>query len=163
VRFTALLLISLAMNACTDATRTNGGEYLADNPIKFPVTPMQVDGIWTGYYSYLDSRLRPVVIAVVMSIDASGHITGDVLEPNTFGPTKSPALTSKISGAILGKDVNLTFTYDGREGVSHSVENSMKFSEDGKSLSGTWWIGKDWHGKIKITKIMDAHRESSLK
>jgi len=138
-------------------------ESLADKPVEFPVTPFKIDGIWSGYYSYQGSKLRPVVIAVVMSKNPDGHITGDVLEPNTFGPTTSPSLTSKISGAIVGKDVNLTFTYDGREGVSHSIENVLNFSDDGKSLSGTWSIVNDRHGKIELTKSMDAHREKSVK
>lgn len=125
------------------------------------ILPRQLDGLWIGRYTYQEGNLREVAIAAVLKQDPRG-ITGRLIEPNTFGPTDSPSLDSWVTGNTRGDGhIELTFQYDGREGVSHTIANMLEWTDDGEALTGTWSApdNRGWGGSIELREVSDMHRD----
>ncbi len=128
----------------------------AADPLLAPVPGSDCAGTWIGRYAYDQPGYEPVVVSLVLA-DRDGAIDGAILEANTFGPQRWPALTSTVAGGRSGTIATLAFTYDGRNGVAHTVDNRLTLSPDGTRLDGTWWIGGDWTGTIALTRVARPH------
>jgi hypothetical protein len=128
----------------------------AADPLMTPLPGSDCAGTWIGRYAYDQPGYEPVVVSLVLA-DRDGTIEGAILEANAFGPQPWPALTSTVAGSRSGTTALLRFTYDGRNGVGHTVDNCLILSADGTRLGGTWSIGGDWTGTIALTRVARPH------
>ncbi len=85
---------------------------------------------WKGSYSQ-DGQATPFSAELTFS---DGAISGRISETNPI----MGALGSSVSGSYTDKSIRFTKSYDGTNGVSHSVSYSGQLSVQGDSISGSW-------------------------
>ena len=110
----------------------------ASAPQALPL-PASMTGVWVGTYSYSNGS------KVGFSFAFDSQCRGRSEEVNTFGRKDAPKLFANLRCDATrlrpGQTVNITKTYDGTGGVSHSVRYSGVVSADGNEISGQWAIG----------------------
>ncbi len=119
------------------------------------VTPAtaQLSSRWQGSYSYPNNN--PVVpFNLELQVNGSAF-NGRTTEPATFGKGSSPNLYGNVRGNIQGSSVSFVKTYDGTNGVNHSVQYEGSVSADGSTMSGTWRV-KDFSGGFRMTALDQA-------
>ncbi|PWR20695.1 hypothetical protein [Zavarzinia compransoris] len=124
------LVLGLALPAAAEAP----GSKSPASPGRI-VDRQGIGGTWTGKYYYGD---RPAVSFTLNLEDDKGRITGDTVEPATFGNGGSEFLTAAVKGRRNGDTLTFSKTYDGRGGVSHTVYYEARISRDGRSMNGRW-------------------------
>jgi hypothetical protein len=117
--------------------------------------PGLVSGRWEGAYSYPDNSQPPVPFVLEVQVRGDSF-TGRTSEPATFGEGSSPKLYARVQGRTSGTDVSFTKTYDGTNGVSHSVDYRGTISADGSRMTGTWHIG-NFSGSFQAS-VLDRAR-----
>jgi uncharacterized caspase-like protein len=124
----------------------------------------KLSGKWSGMYFYPNDVQAAVDFEMKVVHAAGDRLTATVKEPNTFGPNpaQEPHLYAKCKGTFDGAARRLTWTktYDGTDGISHSVEYTGDLSEDGKSVEGTWTIkdengNEGFSGKFTLKRPVD--------
>jgi hypothetical protein len=117
----------------------------------------KLSGKWNGTYFYPNDGMASVDFELKMVHTAGDKLTATVKEPNTFGPNpaQEPHLYAKCKGSFDGaaRKLSWTKTYDGTDGISHSVEYTGDLSEDGKAVEGTWTIKDDGGNEVLSGKF----------
>lgn len=95
---------------------------------------------WQG--TYVDSRsgvaVHKVPFKLSVNVSPDGSFTGRISEPATFGTGGSTELYANVTGGVNASEVWWKKTYDGTNGVSHSVFYHGTLGAGGKTMSGTW-------------------------
>ncbi len=89
-----------------------------------------------GSFSY-PSDLGPTTPFLARIEDHDGKLSGDILEPNTVGPS-SDQLQSFLSGTRQGSSVDFVKAYDGASDAAHAVDYVGRLSGDGMIITGVW-------------------------
>ncbi|MDX2235548.1 MAG: hypothetical protein NW200_13710, partial [Hyphomonadaceae bacterium] len=80
-------------------------------------------------------------------------VSGTVTETNAFGDQALALfLTSRVEGSIEGRSVNLTKTYDGSGGVSHSVMYTGQIDASGRRIRGTYTTSGTPEGAFEMVR-----------
>jgi hypothetical protein len=117
----------------------------------------KLSGKWKGTYYYPNDGMGSVDFDMRVVHAAGDKLTATIKEPNTFGPNpaQEPHLYAKCKGSFDGaaRRLSWTKTYDGTDGISHSVEYAGDLSEDGKAVEGTWTIKDDGGNEVLSGKF----------
>ena len=89
-----------------------------------------------GSFSY-PANLGPTTPFLARITDEDGRLSGDILEPNTIGPS-SGQLQSFLSGTRQGSAVDFIKAYDGASDAAHAVDYVGRLSGDANSIIGVW-------------------------
>jgi hypothetical protein len=95
-------------------------------------------GVWVGYYAYAGGAGK-VDMQAHLSSEGSG-VSGQMIEPRTFGDPGVLFLTSNLRGSSSGGSMRFTKTYDGTGGQSHSVAYEGAFDSAGQCIAGNWTL-----------------------
>jgi hypothetical protein len=97
-------------------------------------------GDWAG--GYVSSDGADVNTFTVKMRQMGGSVSGTIYEVNTFGDTsRALFLTSTFTGAVTGRQVRFTKTYDGSGGQSHAVVYTGTLEPNGRRIRGTFAAG----------------------
>lgn len=99
-------------------------------------------GDWEGTYFDCPSCDPSGMVRFEASFFAEGAgVTGDSIEPNTFGAPEVGSLFAFWSGEVFRGGVRLIKTYDGTGGVDHDVDYIGRF-ETPDLILGRWRVGR---------------------
>ncbi|MDD3444870.1 MAG: hypothetical protein PHS60_05635 [Zavarzinia sp.] len=118
-------------------------------PSKRRETP-DLAGVWRGSYAYADPGRPPVAFTLTLQ-DRQGALSGEIVEPNTFGDPNAAMLKARVRGRVDGNSVKFVKFYDGTGGVDHGVEYEGFVSPDGRQIDGQWYIG-DTFGSFSLSR-----------
>ena len=110
-----------------------------------------LSGLWLGSYSY-PIGLAPTVPFLARIEENGGSLAGSTVEPDMVG-APSETLEALIRGSRSGASVDFTKTYDGKAGVSNSVDYVGRLSADGNTISGVWSMAE-------LDGTFEMHREA---
>jgi hypothetical protein len=96
------------------------------------------DSEWDGEYRYSSGDRPGVGFHMWLHVSSDGAVSGRTEEIATFGKGPSPKLFATIAGTLQGSSISFTKTYDGTNGVSHSVGYSGSIGDDGRTMYGSW-------------------------
>jgi hypothetical protein len=101
-----------------------------------PEAKQNISGLWMGSFSY-PRNLGPTTPFLARIVDDDGRLSGDILEPNTIGPS-SGQLQSFLSGRRQSSSVDFVKAYDGASDAAHAVDYVGRLSGDGTMITGVW-------------------------
>lgn len=113
-----------------------------------------LNGLWTGSYSYQASGMGPVTFTAWLD-DKNGSLGGTILEPNTFANTPADDLSSTVSGARSGMEIAFTKVYDTGQGThAQQVHYAGRVNRDFTWIVGRWRIpGQiEWSGPFEMAR-----------
>jgi hypothetical protein len=115
-----------------------------------------LEGVWTGRYHYRKifglELSSPVQFHVVFERGDDG-LRGRIYEPNTFGRRSAEHLAADVVDLEREEGViRFRKQYDGTGGVKHGVVYEGNLSEGGRSVEGTWKIGRLGSGTFEMAK-----------
>jgi hypothetical protein len=157
-------LVVLAVCSCADPpppapTRSTPPPTSSSAPAPAPVAavaaPTTLTGTWIGTYAYPDNPLVPPREPVRFFADLreqSSSVLGTILERNTFADASAKELRANVSGRRDpdGK-VRFAKTYDGANGVTHTVEYEGTVDAALGRIEGTWRVGES-SGRFEMTR-----------
>lgn|GEM_PF-1396119 len=127
--------------AAAAETRDAGGLNAPELPFSEPLgdnrrvtEATNLSGLWLGSFSY-PAGAGPTTPFLAKLIDSGGSLSGEIAEPNVFGPG---TLEAFVAGTRSGAGVDFTKTYDGASDCAHSVDYVGRVSEDGNAVTGVW-------------------------
>jgi hypothetical protein len=113
--------------------------------------PLDLTGRWDGTYRYSDN-LGPETPFVAVFSETGARFSGEIIEPNEFRPMTARAL---VEGIRSGKAIDFIKTYlSAGPAYNTPVDYSGHLSDDGQSISGTWFL-EELYGTFEM------HREVS--
>jgi len=100
---------------------------------------LDLTGRWDGTYRYSDG-LGPETPFVAVFSEAGARFSGEIIEPNAYRPVSAHAM---VEGVRSGRAVEFTKTYRlAGPAYETPVDYSGRMSEDGQSISGTWFLAE---------------------
>jgi hypothetical protein len=119
----------------------------------FAFAAEMINGTWKGTYSYEDGR--PPVSFELELCQESSRIRGSVAEPASTGGAE---LGARVEGSVAQGTLTFRKTYDGRGGLSHSVEYEGA-AANGR-MSGKWRIGTEVSGPFEIERVAGSEKDA---
>jgi hypothetical protein len=111
-----------------------------------------ISGLWSGTYWYGGGDadgMYPVHFNAMID-DVGGALFGDIDEPSTFGEGLEPRLFARLDGERSGLEVRFLKSYDGTNGVDHSVQYIGLANRDYSVIEGRWRIMHDEGGGFRM-------------
>lgn len=97
-----------------------------------------MNGLWTGWYSYQAMEHHSVPVTVWFD-EASGVLTGTMLEPNTFADPAIEELSAELAGMRAGSEVIFTKRYFSAPGVHDEPIRYQGVVDDAfEYIAGSW-------------------------
>ena len=103
---------------------------------------MNVTGFWTGSYWHYQHG-QPAVPFLANLDDKAGRLSGSISEPDLYLKTGT-RLEALLIGYREGKRVTFAKAYDGAGPFAHRVDYTGSLSDDGKTISGSWYLSGEW-------------------
>jgi hypothetical protein len=116
-----------------------------------------LNGEWTGVFDYAEHIQNNDDAAPFRAIihDSGGHISGMIIEPNTFIDGGTQELQAVLDGAWSGEDVRFLKIYDG-SGDTDAYEILYEGTLDPEltCITGIWLIvdDPDWYGPFVMNR-----------
>jgi hypothetical protein len=114
---------------------------------------VNLTGFWTGTYWYYVYR-QPVVPFLANVDDHGGRLAGSISEPDIHMQT-GVRIEAFLVGECEGMRVTFAKVYDGAGPFAHRVDYTGSLSDDGKSLTGSWYLSGDWGGFEMTRQLLE--------
>lgn len=112
---------------------------------------LDLTGRWDGTYRY-SNNFGPETPFVAVLSEVEARLSGEIIEPNAYRPDTAHA---QVEGVRSGRAIEFTKTYRlAGPAYENPVDYSGRMSEDGQSISGTWFLAE-------FDGTFEMHREAS--
>ncbi len=108
-------------------------------------------GVWHGQYGYPDRAKLPETPFTAVVLDSGGYLSGTIHE-TLYGWRGSREANAAITGSVSGDAVSFVKSYDGTNGVKHTVHYEGHLSGARDEIEGRWHIQGDWSGRFLMIR-----------
>lgn len=112
---------------------------------------LSLTGVWHGLYTYPERARLPETPFTAVILDSGGHITGTIHEV-LQGWRGARETNASLTGTTFGDAVTFVKTYDGTNGVKHTVHYDGHLNRERDEIEGRWSIKGDWSGRFLMIR-----------
>lgn len=128
--------------------------------------PADLAGEWQGQYFYptgQDGSTQPPV-PFTARIEITGTtVSGNTVEPNTFGDRSAAQLRATLTGVVTASGrLQFNKRYDGTGGVNHSVAYAGTIDASGTRVNGNWVTDGGYSGQFEMWQTHRAVQAGCL-